>query len=132
MQYERDKQKVRVVGGLAVGIGAILMILTIFITLFELLASAGRGDVVRGFGAFAIGLVMASTMMGAGGQLTRLRYYAADDVYNMRMAWTGLLLVMLLGGILAIWFIPPLTSLAAFIIFLLMIVRPAVIRLSSN
>jgi hypothetical protein len=132
MQYDRDKQKIRLVGGLSLGLGVLLIILTIIITFIELLVSAGRGDLVRGAVAFAISVVMASTMMGCGTELTRLHVYAASDIYSMRMAWTGLLLVMALCGTLAIWFIPPLTPLAIFIVTLLVLVRPAVIRLSAH
>jgi hypothetical protein len=130
MHPERDKQAVRAIGGVALGLGTILMLLTIIVTLNILLVTAGRGDVIRGAIAFAIGLVMASTLMSCGTQLQRLRLYTDAEVQGMRMAWAALMLVMVAGGLLSYWFIEPLTALAAFIIILLMLIRKAVIRLS--
>ena|SRR6266404_2096291 len=130
MQYQRDKALVRTVGGLALLLGAILMIVTIVITFVSLATGGGRGDLVHGAFAFALALVMSSTLMGCGAQFQRLTFYTAADVDNMRMAWTGLLIVLVLTGIPAYWVIPPLYQLALFCVVILIFIRGAVIRLS--
>ncbi|MDF2461660.1 MAG: hypothetical protein K0S68_1063 [Candidatus Saccharibacteria bacterium] len=133
MRRERDKHAVRTVGAICLGLGLILVPLTLLVTAASLLTTAGRtGDIARGFLAFVTPLIMGSTLLACGTQLQSLRLFTDQQITNMRMAWTGILLVMVAGGGVAVWAnIPGLVYLAAFVLCLLIIIRPSVIRLSE-
>jgi hypothetical protein len=131
MRPERDKQIVRTVGSLITGIGAMLLLVTGLATLFAL-SAIPTGNIIPGLVALALALVMASTLMSCGTQLMRLRLLTHEEIHTMRLCWTALLLVMVFGGILAFWIVPPLGLIAAFMVLALLAIRPAVIRLSSS
>ena len=132
MQPERDKRAVRSVGLISLLLGTILMPVTIIAALYNLLVTAGSGDIIGGAIAFGISLVMASTLLSCGTQLARPGLYTgiSADIDTMRMCWAALLIVMIAGGVLAYRFIQPLALVAVFMACLLVIIRGAVIRLS--
>jgi hypothetical protein len=133
MRRERDKHAVRTVGAICLGLGLILVPTTILVTLAYLLTTAGRvNDLARGATLFVTALIMGSTLMSCGTQLQSLRLFTDQQITNMRMAWTGLLIIMVAGGAASVWAnMPGLVYLAAFVLCLLIIIRPSVIRLSE-
>src|SRR5215204_3679307 len=106
MRRERDKQSVRAVGAICLGLGLIVVPLTILATLSILLTTAGRGDLVKGATIFFTAIVMGSTMMSCGTVLQQLRLLTDQQVDSMRMSWTGLLIVMVAGGAVGVWAMP--------------------------
>jgi hypothetical protein len=130
MRRERDKQSVKAVGAICLGLGALLTLLTLVGSLGLLAALGARADLVRGSIAFFTGLVMGSTLMSCGTQLQRIKLYSSLDIDAMRHAWAGLLIVMVAGAAVGYYVIWPLADLAVFVIIMLLLIRPAVIRLS--
>ena len=134
MHPERDIRSVRFVGSLSMGIGMVLLILTLVGALFALF-SGGSTDpaaFTRGIYIFIVALVMASTMLGCGAQLQSARYYGWSDIENIRMIWTSEVIVMALGSLASLWLVPPLAWLGGFILFALFTVRGAIIRLTRR
>lgn len=131
---QRDIDNVRFVGILSLIMGVVLFILTGLVTLFLLLSAAGTsgGGVVRGALAVALALVMASSLSGLGGELQRLRSDFMHDPENLRRVWTALVIMMVLCGVAGLWLLPPLSALAALLLFALFGIRGAVIRLTSH
>jgi hypothetical protein len=132
MHHERDKRTVRSVGLISLLLGTVIMPVTIIGVLYNVLVTAGRGDVIGGAIAFGISLVMASTLLSCGTQLARPGLYTGigTDIDTMRLCWAALLVVMVGGGVLAYYYIQPLALVAVFVAILLLISRGAVIRLS--
>ncbi len=130
MTPERDKMKIRIAGAISLGMGFVLLLLTLFTTLFALFSgpSANYG---RALLAFGLTLIIASTLMSCGTQLTRLRLYTGIDVQSMRLNWTALLLVMVIGGLISFWLMPEISDVCVIEIIVLLTVRGAVIRLSA-
>jgi hypothetical protein len=125
---------VRLVGALAAGVGTIMLVLTA-ITALLLLFVSGGGDLsqfVRGAVAVMSALVMASTMVSCGTVLGRVRMLTSLDSEALRLNWTALFAVMMAGGVLNLWFVPVLSVIAACILLALLLVRGAVIRLTSR
>lgn len=131
MTPERDKRKIRFVGALSLGVGFVTLVLSAVGTLFTLLGGDLTGQAYRTLVAFVVMLVMSSCLMGCGAQLARLRLYTGIDIQTMRLTWSGLLIVMVIGGGVSIWVVRPMAELALLIILLLLAIRPAVIRLSG-
>jgi hypothetical protein len=131
--HDRDIKSIRFVGTLAFGLGVLLLLLTFLAVLLALFAgiTATLAGLERGAGTAALGLVMSSSLMGCGAQLQRAGRLTSIDIENIRLIWTGLFLAMLICGIASIWLVPPLVGLCGLILFALIMVRSAVIRLSS-
>jgi len=116
---QRDINNVRFVGILALTMGVVLFVLTALATLFLLIAGStvDGGAVARGTLGVALALVMASSLSGLGGELQRLRPDFMHDPDNLRLVWTALVVMMALCGVAGLWLVPPLTGLAALMLF---------------
>lgn len=130
MTPERDKTKIRFVGALSVGCGTIMLVLDFFVTLFRLVSGPGYSYAQTGI-SFILMLIVASTLMSCGTQLTRLRLYTSNDVQVMRLNWTALVIVMVVGGLIAYATAPTVAYVCALEIIALFAIRGSVIRLSA-
>jgi hypothetical protein len=130
--YDRDINTVRFVGSLTVGLGIILMLLTALAVLFGLFTGSlvAPAHIVRGLGSAALSIIMSSTMVGCGAQFQRLRLYSNLDTENLRLVWTALVLVMMVSIIAGYFLLPPLSTLAALVLFGAWTIRGAVLRLT--
>jgi hypothetical protein len=131
--HNRDIQSIRLVGTLAFGLGVVLLPLTFLAIVLALFSgiTATLGGLAKGAAAGALGLVMSSSMMGCGAHLQRVGRLTSVDIENVRLIWTALFIVMLIGGVASFWLAPPLVGLSALVLVALLAVRSAVIRLSS-
>jgi len=130
MSPERDKTKVRLAGALTLGIGIVMMLLTLFTTLFALF-SGPTANYPRAVLAFGLLLILASTLMSCGMQLTRLRLYTTADIQTLRLNWTALVLVMVIGGLVSFWVFPQISDVCVVELVVLFSIRGAIIRLSA-
>ena len=130
MSPERDKTKVRLAGALTLGIGIVMMLLTLFTTLFALF-SGPTANYPRAVIAFGLLLILASTLMSCGMQLTRLRLYTTADIQTLRLNWTALVLVMVIGGLVSFWVFPQISDVCVVELVVLFSIRGAIIRLSA-
>jgi hypothetical protein len=130
MQFERDQQAVRFVGALATTIGGLIMILTFLITFLSLLNYHGA-SVIHGAATFFLSLVMASTLMGCGTQMSSLHLHGGSDTEQLRLLWTALCVMMVLCLIGGAYLMPPLVGLSGVILLALVAIRGAIIRLTS-
>jgi succinate dehydrogenase hydrophobic anchor subunit len=131
--YNRDIQSIRIVGGLALGIGLVLFFLTALGALFALFAgiSSDPARFARGVAAVVLGLLMATTLIGCGSDLQRIKP-DAGGLENLRLVWTALFLMMLICAIASAYVIPPLSLLALIMLLLTWAIRPAVIHLTRR
>jgi hypothetical protein len=125
--YNRDIQSIRIVGGLALGIGLVLFFLTALGALFALFAgiSSDPARFARGVAAVVLGLLMATTLIGCGSDLQRIKP-DAGGLENLRLVWTAFF------AIAAAYVIPPLSLLALIMLLLTWAIRPAVIHLTRR
>jgi hypothetical protein len=130
MSHQSDRYKINFVGGLAVAIGFVLLLLTIFAAILTLFTYQ-TGGALTGALSFGLCLVLASAYLGIGTKLTRLQYVTSADIETLRLSWTALFLLSILGAILAYYLLPPLVGVCALMIIVLLAVRRAVIRLSN-
>jgi hypothetical protein len=130
MSHSSDRYKINFVGGLAVALGLVLMLLTIFAAILTVF-SYSTGGALKGALSFGLCLVIASGYLGIGTKLTRLKYYTAADIETLRLSWTALLLLSVLGAVLAYYLLQPLVGVCALMIVVLVAIRRSVIRLSS-
>ena len=131
---QRDIDNVRFVGVLALILGVTLFVLTGLTTLFLLVSISGEanGNVARGALGVGLALIMASSLSGLGGELQRLRPDFMHNPENLRRVWAALVIMMVFCGFAGLWLVPPLSALAALILFALFAIRSSVIRLTSR
>ena len=130
MQFDRDKQAVRFVGALAATIGGLLLTLTMLGTLFALLNYHGA-NVARGAATFFLALIMSSTLMGCGAQMSSLKLHAGSDSDQLRLLWSALFVMMILCLIGSVYLLQPLVGLAGLMLIALVAIRRSVIRLTT-
>jgi hypothetical protein len=128
MRPERDHRIISLAGTLFVGLGSVLLLLTFLATLFTLFALPS-GNLVPGALTVLICVIMASTLMSCGAQLSRITS-SHVTINEARLSWSALLIVMILGGTAAIWLMPYVAVLALFVALLQLAIRPALIRLA--
>jgi hypothetical protein len=130
---DRDIQAIRLVGSLAVGLGAVLLVLTILTALFLLFTggSTDLGVFARGAIAVMVAIIMATTLIGCGTTLARTQTYS-HDADALRLNWTALFAMMLLTGVANLWLVPQLSIAAGFIMLGLLLIRGPIIDLTSH
>lgn len=130
MRQSSDRYKVQFVGGLAVAIGLVLLIVTIFGTLAALFTFQAK-NALAAVATFFLCLILSSSYLGLGTKLTRLKYITAADIETLRLSWTSLVLLSVIGAICAFWLLQPLVGICGLMIIVLFAIRGAVIRLSN-
>jgi hypothetical protein len=130
---DRDIQAIRLVGSLAVGLGAVLLVLTILTALFLLFTggSTDLGVFARGAIAVMVAIIMATTLIGCGTTLARTQTYS-HDADALRLNWTALFAMMLLTGVANLCLVPQLSIAAGFIMLGLLLIRGPIIDLTSH
>lgn len=127
----RDIQSVRVVGMFAFGIGAVLLVLTIMGGLIALFSGfSDTSQFLQGAVGSVTAVIMASTLLSSGTTMATMRP-AHVDPEMLRLTWTALFVVMLLGALVNLWLIPALTVVASLVMLALLLIRAAVIRLTT-
>ena len=129
MSHSSDRYKINFVGGLAVALGLVLLLLTVFAGILTLFQAAASGY-LKGALSFGLSLTIASAYLGIGAKLTTLKYISQTDIETLRLSWTALFLVSILGAIVAYFLLPPLVGVCGLMVVVLLAVRRAVIRLS--
>ncbi|HUD11194.1 MAG TPA: hypothetical protein VMS08_02185 [Candidatus Saccharimonadia bacterium] len=130
---ERDMQSIRLVGGVLLGVGLIQLVLTLFIALFALFGgiSSNLASFSRSLIGVTVSLVMASVISGCAIQLQQLHTFSQTKIQSIRLVWAGLVLILAMVALAALWVVPTLTTLAILLELSLFAIRPAIIRLSS-
>src|SRR6516225_1197683 len=102
MNPQRDLQSIRFVGSLSLGIGAVLLVITLLATLLALfsLATTTSTNYIRGIIIFIFALLTSAVMMGCGAELQTHKGYGPSEVENLRLTWTALVLAMIVVCIL--------------------------------
>lgn len=129
MRQSSDRYKINFVGGLAVALGLVLLLLTGFAAILTLFTNYTGGS-LTGFLSFGLCLVISSSYLGIGAKLTSLKYITSADIETLRLSWTALFLVSALGAFVAYFLLPPLVGVCVLMLVVLIAIRGAVIRLS--
>jgi integral membrane sensor domain MASE1 len=130
--YDRDTNNVRVVGGVIVGLGVVLFLLTflgIIVYVFARL-STNPAAIFEGLLPAILCLLMSITMVACGTQFQRVNFRWRTDLENLRLVWAALFIAMLISAVAGSILLPPLTGLAATVLFLIWAIRGAIIRLT--
>jgi hypothetical protein len=130
--YDRDVNGIRLVGGLCVGIGLLLFLLTFVGSVYALFTniSANINAYIRGIAAAVTSLLMSVTLIACGGELQRLRFYGRVNLENLRLVWAALVLMMVIFIIAGAYLIPPLAGVAFLVLLLVFTIRGAVSRVT--
>lgn len=124
--------RIRAVGTFAYGIGIAQILLTLLIAVTLLLGSISNdlNDSLITLLTLGVSLMMASTLIGCGYELSRSRDYSRSKINDIRFTWTALLVAMVIFGGAGLILAPPLSGIAIAIILLLLTIRSPIIKLS--
>ena len=130
MRPQNDMSKIRAVGGLCLAIGLGLFLYSVLLALYSLATAAVSHHFAQIWLPIFLDFVMGATLMSCGAQLLNLKSYTSIAIESVRLAWTTMVLGMILTGIAALWILPGLAGVAAFCLLALISIRGAIIRLS--
>lgn len=132
--HDQDLRDIKLYGSLAMMSGAVLLCLSLAAILL-VLASGGSTstDTIVTGGILAVTLViLGSALAGLGGNLYRADRNTQVGRESVRLDWTALLLVELVGFFIGIWLLPALAMFTALMLIGLVWIRQPVIRITSH
>lgn len=132
--HERDLRDIQLFGRVAVISGSILMIIT-FIGLFIVLASGGtteKSSLVTGSLTFITAIIMASALVGIGGELQRAHVRSVSTRLGLRLDWTALFIAMAISFGLGFWLSQALAIVSSLMLVGLVLIRRAVINVTTH
>ena len=135
--YTKDLSLIKAVGVAISLIGIMLLMFTLASAILALLTvrptvtpTSPVTQTYLGIVQFILAFGMSFSMIACGAQLSHPEPLISDGLETLRLNWAALFGLMVAGWLLGFWLLPVLGGLSLVIILLLLLIRPAVIRLS--
>ncbi len=135
--YTKDLSLIKAVGIAVSLIGVILLMLTLTSAVLALLTvkptltpTSTATPAYLGIVQFILAFGMSFSMIACGAELSHPEPLISGGLETLRLNWAALFGFMIAGWLLGFWLQPILGGLSIVIILLLLLIRPAVIRLS--